>query len=462
MSSVLPYLDDAAAALAARFPGRKPLAFVRSYGCQQNVADGETIKGVLSALGFGFCTGPDMADLVLFNTCAVREHAEDRVYGNLGALKSLKRERPEMLIAVCGCMPQQGSVAEKLKKSYPFVDIVFGTGSIYKLPELIYRTISENRRVIGEAPGDGALMEDLPLVRDSSFRAWVPVMVGCDNFCSYCIVPYVRGREKSREPRTILRECEELIHSGYREINLLGQNVNSYGKGLGEGVDFPALLRMVDDIDGDFRLQFMTSHPKDATKELFDTMANSRHIPHKLHLPVQSGNDRVLRQMNRKYSREDYLSLVNYGRTVMPDLNLTSDIIVGFPGESYEEFQDTLSLVREVDFTNLFTFIFSPREGTAAAKMDDPIPHEEKARWLAELLKVQEDLAAKRGRRMLGKTERVLVEGREKKSGLLSGRTEGGLIVLFDGKDEELGSFEDVRITEAQGIKLTGESLMGS
>ena len=456
---VLPYLQEAAALMKERVGGRTPAAFVRTYGCQQNVADGERIKGILAEMGFTLVDGPESADFVLFNTCAVREHAEDRVFGNVGALKNQKRRHPEMLIAVCGCMTQQEQSARRLKESFPFVDIVFGTEAIHRLPEMMFTALSQGKRVFLRQEALSQMLEGLPVRRDDASRGWVTIMSGCDNFCSYCIVPYVRGREKSREPEAIFDEFRSLVEAGYKEITLLGQNVNSYGKGLEHPITFAELLRRLDAIDGDYRIRFMTSHPKDASKELFDVMAESRHIPHFIHLPFQSGNDRVLKEMNRKYDRERYLSLIRYGREVMPDLSLTSDVIVGFPGETYEEFQDTLSLVREVRFTNLFTFIYSPRTGTRAASLPDPVSHKEKTQWFAELLRVQEEIARPMGQTFLGRQLRVLVEGRDPKTGMLSGRTEGGLIVLFPGEAEQVGQFAQVNVEEARGLQLFGKAV---
>ncbi|WP_322202219.1 tRNA (N6-isopentenyl adenosine(37)-C2)-methylthiotransferase MiaB [Acutalibacter intestini] len=433
-----------------------PLAYVRTYGCQQNVADGEKIKGLLAEMGFGFTECDKDADLILFNTCAVREHAEDRVFGNVGALKHLKRKKPGLIIAVCGCMTQQQPVAQRLQKTFPFVDLVFGTHVIHRLPEMLYQVLDRQEQVLVLGEEETVLREGLPVRRDGETRAWVTAMYGCDNFCSYCIVPYVRGREKSRRPEHIIDECRSLVEAGYKEITLLGQNVNSYGKGLPEPTNFSKLLRQLDAIDGDWRLRFMTSHPKDASKELFDTMAQSRHIPHHIHLPFQSGNDRVLREMNRRYDREKYLSLVAYARKVMPDITFTSDVIVGFPGETYEEFQDTLTLIKEVEFVNLFTFIYSSRPGTKAASMPDPVSHEEKTRWFAELLKVQEKIAAQHCAALVGSNQQVLVEGRDQKTGLLSGRTAGSLVVLFPGGDDWLDQFAQVQITEARGWSLRG------
>ena len=451
------FMADVAEMMKVRARGPVPMAYVRTYGCQQNVADGEKIKGLLSEMGFSFAETPEEADFILFNTCAVREHAQDRVFGNVGALKNIKRRHPGTIIAVCGCMTEQEHVAERFKKSYPFVNIVFGTHVIHRLPEMLYTTLTDSKRVFLRGHEGEEVLEGIPTRRDGTSRAWVTVMLGCDNFCSYCIVPYVRGREKSREPQFILEEFRQLVAEGYKEVTLLGQNVNSYGKGLNEDINFAELLRRLDAVEGDYRIRFMTSHPKDASKELFDVIAHSRHIPHFIHLPFQSGNDRVLKEMNRRYTREQYLELIRYARSVMPDVSFTSDVIVGFPGETYEEFQDTLSLIREVEFTNLFTFIYSPREGTRAAKLPDPVSHQEKTQWFAELLKAQEEIAVRRSQAMVGRVERVLVEDRTPKTGLLSGRTAGSLMVDFPGGDELLGQFATVKVTGAKGWTLTGE-----
>ena len=451
------FMADVAEMMKVRARGPVPMAYVRTYGCQQNVADGEKIKGLLSEMGFSFAETPEEADFILFNTCAVREHAQDRVFGNVGALKNIKRRHPGTIIAVCGCMTEQEHVAERFKKSYPFVNIVFGTHVIHRLPEMLYTTLTDSKRVFLRGHEGEEVLEGIPTRRDGTSRAWVTVMLGCDNFCSYCIVPYVRGREKSRRPEEIVKECRQLIEAGYKEITLLGQNVNSYGKGLEEPVNFAELLRRIDAIPGDYRIRFMTSHPKDASRELFDVMAQSQHIPHYIHLPFQSGNDRVLKEMNRRYTREQYLELIRYARRVMPDVSFTSDVIVGFPGETYEEFQDTLSLIREVEFTSLFTFIYSPREGTRAATMLDPVSHQEKTEWFGELLKVQEEIAARRSAAMVGQTHRVLVEGRNEKSGLLSGRTASSVVIDFLGGEELVGQYTDVKVTAARSWMLSGE-----
>jgi tRNA-2-methylthio-N6-dimethylallyladenosine synthase len=453
------YAGDVAQIMAVRARGAVPLAHVHTYGCQQNVADGEKIKGQLEEMGFSFTDKEDEADLIIFNTCAVREHAEDRVFGNVGALKNIKSRNPSLVIALCGCMMEQEHVAERIRKSFPFVNLVFGTHVIHRLPELLYAAVNENRRVFerGDDSEDKQIVEGLPVRREGNMKAWLTVMYGCDNFCSYCVVPYVRGRERSRKPEAILEEFKGLVKAGYKDITLLGQNVNSYGKTLEKSISFSELLKMLDAVEGDYRIRFMTSHPKDATHELIDTIANGTHISHHIHLPFQSGNDRVLKEMNRGYTREKYLALVRYAKQTLPDLSLTSDIIVGFPGETYEEFLDTVDLIRSVGFTSLYTFIYSPRVGTRAAKMPDPVSAEEKSKWFTELCKEQEQIAAQRCGESIGTTQRVLVEERNERKGLLAGRTDGNVIVNFNGDDALIGSFATVKITAARNWILNGE-----
>ncbi len=378
--------------LNARFPENSPKAFIHTYGCQGNVADSEHIKGMLVEMGYELCDEVETADLILYNTCAIREHAEDRVFGNVGALKKLKAEKPHLIIALCGCMMQQTHIAEKIKKSYPFVSLVFGTHVVHKLPELLSNTLCGKKRVFCTDNSDGVIAEGLPYSRDSGENAWISIMYGCNNFCSYCIVPHVRGRERSRNPEVILAEAKQLIGEGYKKITLLGQNVNSYGKGCEFDVNFAELIRRIDSIDGEFTFDFMTSHPRDCSFELIDVLAESKHFCGHLHLPVQSGNNRILKEMNRHYTRERYLELVNYAKEKIPNVDLTTDIIVGFPGETYEEFLDTVSLVKEVEYGSMFTFIYSPRKGTPAAEMPDPFTKEEKTKWFMELLKVQEEI----------------------------------------------------------------------
>lgn len=451
------YTELVKTVLTSRFPDRAPKAFVHTYGCQGNVADGERLQGMLMEMGYEFTDSPDKADFVLYNTCAIREHAEDRVFGNAGALKPVKKQNPDMIIGLCGCMTQQESVAERLRKSFPFVDIVFGTHVSYKLPEFVYRVLCTGKRVIDITDSDGNIVEGLPVKRDGTFKAWVPIMYGCNNFCSYCIVPYVRGRERSRDFDTVLDEVRELVRSGYKEITLLGQNVNSYNKELSEDKRFPALLRAISEVDGDFIVRFMTSHPRDCTEELLEVMASSHKIAKHLHLPFQSGNDRVLKEMNRHYDRKKYLSLIDYAYSLMPELSITSDVIVGFPGETYDEFRDTLSLIERVKYTSLFTFIFSPRPGTKAYDMPDSVTREEKGRWFKELTDLQESIAGKRTAAMKGRTYRVLVEGETKTDGVLSGRTEGNVIIEFKGDRKLIGEFVNVEVTEPKTWVVYGE-----
>ncbi len=437
----------------------KPLACVVTYGCQQNVADSEHIKGMLEAMGYGFTEERTQAKLIIFNTCAVREHAEDRVFGNVGALKKYKLANPDVVIALCGCMMQQQHIAEKIKKSFPFVDLVFGTHVVYKVPELIYSALTKNRRVFELPDVDGVIAEGIPVKRDNDKKAWIPIMYGCNNFCSYCIVPYVRGRERSREVEDVVKEFKSLVDDGYKEITLLGQNVNSYGKDLEPRVTFSQLLRTLNELDGDFRIRFMTSHPKDCTKELIETMAECDKVATHLHLPFQSGNDRVLKAMNRSYTREKYLSLINYAKELMGDeLSITSDIIVGFPGETYEEFCDTKSLVEEIKATSLFTFIYSARKGTPAAEMDDPVPYEEKSKWMRELLALQERISGEQMALHKGKVFKCFVYGKGKQGdNYLAARTDGNLIIEFVGDEGLIGTFQKIKVTEPLTYVMLGE-----
>ena len=442
--------------LASAFHEKTPLAYIHTYGCQGNVADGERIEGMLSEIGYSFTDDVQKADLIIFNTCAIREHAEDRLIGNVGALKVLKKENPALRIILCGCMMQQQRIADKIKKSYSFVDIVFGTHVLHRLPELLYRNLTTGKRVFELPDEAGVIAENLPVHRDSSFKAWLPIMYGCNNFCSYCVVPYVRGRERSREPEKVIAEARELVAQGYKDITLLGQNVNSYGKGT--DYNFARLLREINAIEGDFTIRFMTSHPKDCTHELLDTMAECDKVAKHLHLPFQSGNNRVLKEMNRGYTREKYLDLLAYAYKVMPELSVTADVIVGFPGETYEEFLDTVSLVKEAGFTSMYTFIFSSRPGTKAASMPDPVSREEKGKWFEELIKAQEEVANNRTSSMVGKTYRVLCEGFSK-GGLMEGRTGGNIIIEFPADESLTGTFCNVRVTESLTWILRGEKV---
>ena len=438
---------------------KHPLACVVTYGCQQNVSDSERIKGMLSLMGYGFTDKRDEAKLILFNTCAVREHAEDRVYGNAGAMKKYKLANPDVILALCGCMMQQKHIADRIYNSFPFVDLVFGTHVVHKLPELLYNALTRRKRVFELPDSDGVIAEGIPVKRDNESKAFLPIMYGCNNFCSYCVVPYVRGRERSRKVEDIEKEFTQLAREGYKEITLLGQNVNSYGKDLEPKVTFSELLRRLNEIEGDFRIRFMTSHPKDCTKELLETMAECDKVATHLHLPFQSGNNRILKAMNRGYTREKYLSLINYAKELMGDeLSITSDIIVGFPGETYEEFLDTKSLVEELGATSLFTFIYSPRVGTPAAEMEDPVPHEEKAKWLAELLEVQEKVSAEQMKLHAGKTFKCFVVGKGKLGdNYLAARTDGNLIIEFIGDERLVGTFQNLKVIEPLTFVLRGE-----
>ncbi|MBR6510373.1 MAG: tRNA (N6-isopentenyl adenosine(37)-C2)-methylthiotransferase MiaB [Clostridia bacterium] len=428
----------------------KPKAAVITFGCQQNVSDSEHLKGMLFKMGYTITEHTEEADFIIFNTCAVREHAQDRVYGNIGTVKALKKNNPKLLAAVCGCMSQQESVAEKIKKSYPYIDMVLGTQVFHRLPEFIYKRLSGSKRIFERDLPNEEIVEDIPVLRDGKYKGWLPIMYGCNNFCTYCIVPYVRGRERSREPEKILAEAREMINAGYKEITLLGQNVNSYGKDCAHGVTFSKLLRMINDIEGDFVIRFMTSHPKDCTEELINTIRDCKKISRHLHLPFQSGSDRILKQMNRHYDREHYLNLIKMAKERIEDVSLTSDIIVGFPGETYEDFKETLSLVKEVEFSSLFTFIYSPRENTPAASMPDPVTREEKGIWFDELLKLQEEIALKNQDKYLGKTYKVICDSVEG-DGLLSGHTSGTASIEFEGDESLLGKFVNVKVTSCDG-----------
>ena len=431
---------------------KSPKALVRTFGCQQNVADGQKIKGMLSEMGYTFTENEDDADFIIFNTCAVREHAEDRVFGNVGALKHFKRRRPDAIVALCGCMTQQQHIADKIRKSFTHVDLVFGTHVIHKLPQMIYEVLTSEERVFDVDDTDSKIAEGVPTIHDGGVRGWLPVMYGCNNFCTYCIVPYVRGRECSRKPEDIERDLRTMLEKGVKDITLLGQNVNSYNG----GISFAQLLRRLNAVEGDFTLRFMTSHPKDCTFELLDTMAECEKVEKHLHLPVQSGNDRVLKAMNRHYDRAKYLSLIKYAKEKMPDIKLTSDIIVGFPSETYEEFLDTVSLIKEVKYHSLYTFIYSPRKGTPAAQMDDPVTRDQKGEWFRELLDEQEKIASAISAAQKGKTMRVLIEEMTK-PGLLNARTLDNQIVEIEGERDLIGKFVDVEIYDVKTWILKGK-----
>ncbi len=435
-----------------------PLAYVHSFGCQQSVADGEKLKGMLAEMGYGFTDDTAQAQIILFNTCAVRENAEERVFGNIGELKHLKRQREDLIIGICGCMTQQQHIADKIRKSYPYVDLILGTHALPMLPQYLLEILNGKKRVSDLRESDGGIAEGLPVQREDGIKAWLPIMYGCNNFCTYCIVPYVRGRERSRTPDMILQEVSDLVQQGYKEITLLGQNVNSYGKGLEEKINFSGLLRKINAVPGDFRIRFMTSHPKDCTPELLDTIAECEKVCNHLHLPVQSGSNKILQQMNRKYTVEHYLELIDYARKKNPGISFTSDIIVGFPGERYEDFLMTMDLIKKVRFTNLYQFIYSRRSGTKAAEMEDPIPAEDKSLWFRELLAEQTAISAQVHQGMVGKRVRVLADGIGKRGeGWLAGRTDENLIVEWPGDKTQIGQFVTVEIARATNCALIGE-----
>ncbi len=438
--------------------GKTVRALVDTFGCQQNVADSQHIMGMLEAMGCQFVTEPAEADIIVLNTCAIRDHAEKRVYGNLGALTHTKKANPEQIICLCGCMAQRPEVAEKVRKSYRHVDLVFGPQALWKFPELLWQVYTRRGRVFSVEDEHGSIAEGMPVVREGRTRAWVSIMYGCNNFCSYCIVPYVRGRERSRDPEQIIREVRELAAEGYKEITLLGQNVNSYGKDLGTGYDFADLLAALDEIPGDYLIRFMSSQPKDASFKLFDTMARCKHVAKQLHLPVQSGCDRVLRAMHRPYDKARYLELITYARKVMPELVLTSDVIIGFPGETEAEAMETVALVEQVRFDALFTFIFSPRPGTPAAKMEDPVPRAEKQVWFDRLCDAQNKISEEIHAQYVGRTLRCLIDGESDDSRWpLTARTAGGRLVHLVGDKAAIGTYHDVKITDSNTWALFGE-----
>ena len=454
------YCEKIRDAIAAR----PHFAMVDTYGCQQNESDSEILRGWLMDCGYSLTDDPHRADMIAVNTCAVREHAEMRVFGNVGALNHDKERNPELIVAVGGCMTQQESVKNRIRDSFRVVDLVFGPHEVWKFPELLWRTMERRGRrgnkgrLIAAEPSQGVIAEALPRQRDSKIKAWLSIMNGCDNFCTYCIVPHVRGRERSRRPAEILEEARGLAAAGYKDITLLGQNVNSYGKGLDDGMDFPDLLRAVSDIPGDFVLRFMTSHPKDATEKLFCAMAESGKCARHIHLPLQSGSDRILKAMNRHYDRRTYLEKVALARKYMPDLVLTTDIIVGFPGETEADFRETLDMVREVRYDAMFTFIYSPRTGTPAASMPDPVTRAEKQVWFDELVETANAISAQKHAQYVGKTCRVLVDGATNDPVRnLSARTKGGRLVHLTGDPALIGRFAEAEITDSSTWALFGK-----
>ncbi len=439
-----------------KMTGRVPSAYTKTFGCQQNENDTERINGMLEEMGFVFTESPEEADFILFNTCAVRDHAEQKVYGTVGSLAALKRERPEVVVALCGCMMQQKSVSKEICRKYRHVDLLFGPHALYRFPENFYKLVTEGGRIFDNDPSDGNIAEGLPLRREDKTRAWVSIMSGCNNFCTYCIVPHVRGRERSRDPKLVLKEVSDLVRKGYKEITLLGQNVNSYCNDLEIEYDFSDLLREIDGIEGDFTIRFMTSHPKDASEKLIRTIAECPHVSRHIHLPFQSGSDRILKLMNRKYTREDYLRLIRLAKDTIPGVVFTSDVIVGFPTETEEDFQDTMSLIREVGFDGLFTFLYSPRNGTPAAVMEEQISDDVKHDRYRRLSALQSELSAQANQRLVGQVLEVLITGQnEKDPTLCNGRTDSNKLVHFPG-NLPAGTKVKVRIDRALNWGMYG------
>ena len=439
--------------------GRKLRACICTFGCQMNAWDSENLLGILIAAGFEEIEDEAQADLVLYNTCTVRENANLRIYGRLGHLNSYKKKNPQMLIAICGCMMQEKSEVERIRQRYPFVDLVFGTHNVFRLAELLLVCMTEKRRVFDVWEGTDRIVEDLPVRRKYPFKSGVNIMFGCNNFCTYCIVPYVRGRERSRRPEDILDEIRRLADDGVVEVMLLGQNVNSYGKTLEEPLSFARLLERVTRIDGIERIRFMTSHPKDLSDELIGVMASSEKLCDHLHLPLQSGSSRLLQKMNRHYTKEDYLRLVERIRAACPEISLTTDIIVGFPGETEEDFEETMDVVRTVRYDSAFTFLYSPREGTPAAAMPDQVPEAVAKPRFDRLLAAVQEIAFTRCARDLGKTKTVLVEEPDThQEGWMTGRLSNNTVVHLPGGPELAGRIVPVRLTESKGFYYIGRT----
>ncbi len=435
-----------------------PMANVLTFGCAQNENDSEKIRGLLYTLGYNMTDSLENSDIVIFNTCAIRENAELKIFGNIGKLKALKKANPNMLVAVCGCMVMQRHIVEKIKKSYPFVDIVFGVNNLEILPQLIYNCYTDGKKQILQPQEKTDIVEDTPILRSGKAKASISIMFGCDNFCSYCIVPYVRGRERSRKPQDIYNEFKGLIEAGYKDITLLGQNVNSYGKNLREKCDFADLLQLLCTVPGEYVLHFMSSHPKDINKKVIDVIRDNPQISRQIHLPVQSGNDRVLKEMNRRYTIRQYMDIINYAKEQIEDVTFSSDIIVGFPGETYEEYLDTEKLVKEVKFTQLFTYIFSPRTGTKAATMEDNISHKEKSVWLNRLIKIQQDIVFEHLNSFNGKTVTALVEEKHGENDYTA-RLSNTFVVKFNSNTDFTDRFVKLKITGKKGTSLTAELL---
>ena len=431
--------------------------YIVTYGCQMNVHESEKIAGILRGMGYTEAQGTEDADIIVFNTCCIRENAENHAFGNIGALKKLKKQKPHLLIAVGGCMTQEKGKTEVLRKKFPFIDIMFGALNLEELEGLIVRKKNQKKKVIEIREKEGEIVEFTGAYRTSYPNAWVNIMYGCNNFCSYCIVPYVRGRERSRKPEHILNEVRELVAEGYKEITLLGQNVNSYGSDGTTNVTFAELLDQVASIEGNFRLRFMTSHPKDFNEDIVKVMQKHRKICRLVHLPVQSGSNEILKAMNRRYTREKYLSEIKMLREYFPEAEVTTDIIVGFPGETEEQYLETEALVKEVDYASAFTFVYSPRSGTKAAEMENQIPEEVQKDRIMRLVELVNSLTRKKSEKYLGKTVEILCEDYDGKKDLYLGRDEFGRMGYFKSEKDRVGQFVQIKITKANGISLYGE-----
>jgi len=441
--------------------GRTPKACVTTFGCQMNARDSEKIIGILSNLGYEITENED-ADFVLFNTCTVRDNANQKVYGRLGTLHGYKKKNPDMKIALCGCMMQEETAVDKVLKSYSFVDLIFGTHNLYKFPELFVQMMTRDITIVDVWESTNKIVEDLPIVRKYPFKSGVNIMFGCNNFCTYCIVPYVRGRERSREPEEIICEIEKLVKDGVKEVMLLGQNVNSYGKNLDRDISFPDLLRMVEQIEGLERIRFMTSHPKDLSDELIAVMKDSKKICRHLHLPLQSGSTRILKAMNRHYTKESYLELALKIRREIPDMAITTDIIVGFPGETREDIDDTLDVIRQVQFDNAFTFIYSKRTGTPAAIMENQVAKEDIKVWFDEVLSLVQECARTQTAKFNGMVADVLIEGmNEQDANLVTGRMSNNTLVHFPGTADMIGQIVNVKLEECKGFYYLGSVVNG-
>ena len=437
--------------------GRQPLCCVTTFGCQMNARDSEKLLGILTQIGYGATDEESEADFVIYNTCTVRDNANQRVYGRLGFLNSIKRSRPHLKIALCGCMMQEQTVIDKIRKSYRFVDLIFGTHNLFKFAQLLVTMFENQEMIVDIWQETDQIVEELPVSRKYSYKSGINIMFGCNNFCSYCIVPYVRGRERSRDPKEILQEIERLVADGVVEVMLLGQNVNSYGKNLDNPITFAQLLREVEQIEGLKRIRFMTSHPKDLSDELIDVMKQSKKICRHLHLPVQAGSDRILQAMNRRYTKEQYLALVDKIKTAMPDIALTTDIIVGFPGETPADVEETIDVVRKVQYDNAFTFIYSRRTGTPAAAMEDQVPGTVVREGFDKLLKVVQDTAKERAALLQGKVMEALVEEvNEQDASLMTGRLSNNMLVHFPASESLIGRLVQVSLDTCHGFYYTG------